>query len=94
MIWALNIVVFFLVCELTKAEEYNLIRWEAYNTDEYIINSDQASKEAIDNKLDMNSEKLDDLRVKFDMIIENQNMDLNEKIADINASISELIKAL
>ena len=51
--------------ENNKVEEKNQIRWEVFNTDEYIFSSEQESKETIENKLDVNSQKLDDLRIKF-----------------------------
>lgn len=38
-------------------KENNLIRWEAYNTDEYIFNLEKKSKETIDYRLEENGQK-------------------------------------
>ena len=80
--------------ELNELEETNIMKWEGYNTDELIFKTEKEAKETIDYKLSVNADRLDDLCLKFDEIIENQNFDLNKKIEGINANIISLAKAL
>lgn len=46
-----------LVRKLKKAEENNLIKWEAYNTDEYIYNCEKEQMETVKNKIKESAEK-------------------------------------